>query len=518
VNEAVGRGRLQETATPTSVFQRLFPKRSAPPLSDALLLALSETMNDGDSPADESSRFAHSRLFAGYTYLGQFIDHELTLDRTRFRMQPLADSALRNSRRPRFDLESLYGNGPGPDPDLYADDGRHLALDGIDLARRPSGTARIKDARNDSNRIVSQLQVAFARFHNRVVDELSGDGRPPPSATVEAARQVVCRHFQWIVIHDFLPTIVGQDLVDELLSNEASPQRRGLRLFNPTATPFMPLEFSAAAFRFGHSMVRSAYRLNRRSGMQFLFERDKPFDATAIDLRGFRPLSHEMRIEWDHFFEFPNGGPPTLQLARPIDPLIARPLFQLPFGAAHDTTPRGQTLAYRNLVRGETVHGLPTGQEVALEMRRLGIEIDAAEILGLGEPLKLEVGQLLRGRRDDLGGTGIGVAQLEDAVGRCTPLWYYILKEAAHFHAGERLGKVGGRIVAETIVGLMLADPDSILGSRDRWTPKAGEFGCETTGRYRMTELLAYAAAAPIAPPVRPSAGATNAPAVPSAR
>ena len=475
----------------------MFARRRARGLDDDHLVALAATMNEGMSLADPPDVPPGSALPAGYTYLGQLIDHDLTSDRRLFQGGLAGATPIQNFRTPQFDLDCLYGDGPeSGDADLYDPDRLHLRVATHDLARRPDGRAHIKDPRNDSNRIVSQLHLAFARFHNRVVDDLGTAGGAGTAERFASARTVVRRHYQWVVLHDFLRRIVSGDLVDSILGTGAADARANLKLLAPSATPKMPFEFSAAAFRFGHSMVRSAYELNSRSGQILVFDRAQPTGSAADDLRGFRPMPESLAIEWDHFFPMPGADPLKLQPARPIDTLIARPLFELPVSVAQHATDKGRRLPYRNLHRGETDLTLPTGQEVALEMRHLSVPGAATmKILGPETPFQIEPGQLTGDGESEanLGGTGIGKAELEGRLNAATPLWYYVLKEAAESHGGHRLGPVGGRIVAEVVISLMLSKPDGLSILEPAWRPTQGEFGCKTTGAYRMVDFLGYA-------------------------
>lgn len=468
-------------------FGRLFPPGQAAPLGEPVLITLATTMDEGLSGDDSAVDLAPP---AGYTYLGQFIDHDMTLDRRLFGAPP-TPGPVANFRSPALDLDLLYGDGPQTDAELYQTDGLRLRLAGHDLDRQPSGAARIKDARNDSNRIVSQLHWAFARFHNRVVDALGlSPGQP---GHFERARQVVRRHYQWLVLHDFLPTLVGQATVDSLVGLPAGPGLGRLKLFAPGAGPGLPIEFSAAAFRFGHSMVRSAYQLNAHSGQILTFDRSRPLGQVADDLRGFRPLPAAQAITWDHFFALPGANPARLQRARPIDTLIARPLLALPVSVADSSTDPGRFLPFRNLHRGEINLGLPTGQEVAAEVRRrLGQGPADWPILGVDQPLRLRLGDTA-GSPALPGGVPLDLPGLARLVNARAPLWYYLLAEAGQLQRGIRLGPVGGRIVAEVLVRVLRQDAGSILRGGAGWAPRRGEFGCPQDGRYGIADLLLHA-------------------------
>jgi len=386
---------------------------------------------------------------AGYTYLGQFIDHDITFDPTSKLDQRNDPHALVNFRTPRYDLDSVYGSGPKAQPYLYDWESRPagtrllIGRSSDDLPRNHQGRALIGDARNDENVIVAQLHLLFIRFHNAVVDLLCKRRvKTREGDLFETAQRIVRWHYQWIVIHEFLPKIVGSQL--------AGMQRK---YFKWEREPFIPVEFSGAAYRFGHSMVRNQYGIKR-------IPEDEP-PPTAIDLfpdlEGFRPLSKELVIDWERFFEL-EGLEAQAQASFVIDTAIARPLFKLP--------DRDQALPRLNLERGCAL-GLPSGQEVARAMD------DAPALPGEALLLDDEV-------PDDV----------RETLLRETPLWYYILCEAAHAANGAHLGPVGGRIVAEVLVGLLEGDPSSYLSQEPAWQPE--ELG--TGDDFTMAHLVDFAA------------------------
>jgi hypothetical protein len=416
---------------------------------------------------------------AGYTYLGQFIDHDITFDPASSLQKQNDPDALVDFRTPRFDLDSVYGRGPDDQPYLYADDGVHLLLgreltgvpddkDTHDLPRNnPSGGGRrralIGDPRNDENVIVSQLQGTMLRFHNNMVDWLKRQNRPSlndAKKLFEAAQRLVRRHYQWVLVNDFLPTIAGPDVVDEVLPH----LRKGtsilvdqpkLKFFKWKKEPFMPIEFSAAAYRFGHSMVRPIYRLNTElADRQEIFSPDENKSLT-----GFREFPSNWAIDWRLFFgdlrsNPPNEGKDRIQKSYKIDTSLVNPLGNLP-GVIGGSVP---SLAERNLVRGLRM-GLPSGQAVARYMN-LAVIPDSQLRVGKATEDDTEKNPLL---------TDISANFKDNA-----PLWYYILAEAQQgFKKNDTpitLGPVGGRIVTEVFVGLLLGDNHSIL-HRPGWKP-----------------------------------------------
>jgi hypothetical protein len=165
-------------------------------------------------PADAGD---NADIPSGFTYFGQFVDHDLTFDPNSKLQRDNDPDALRNFRTPRFDLDSVYADGPADNPFLYADDGSHLLIGKVnggedDLPRNAQGRALIGDPRNDENLIVSQIHLAFLKFHNKVLDQVHD---------FDEARRVVRWHYQWIVIHDFLEGIVCKDVVDDILQPDA---------------------------------------------------------------------------------------------------------------------------------------------------------------------------------------------------------------------------------------------------------------------------------------------------------
>jgi hypothetical protein len=365
---------------------------------------------------------------AGWPFFGQFVAHDITADRSQVGLH--ADSeALRNARSPRLNLESVHAEGPVGSPFLYdTRDGAKLLTseDGRDLPRNWQGTALVGDPRNDVHRFVAHLHLAFLHAHNHLVDRLREDGVAEDDLYDEARRALVW-HYQWIVLHDYLPRLVGSDLVTELLGG-------GTRHFTPsTGEAFIPLEFADAAFRYGHGQIRHRYQL-RSDGAQYpLFP----------DLFGHGPIPPEHQLDWALMFDLPGRAP--AQRAKRLDGGLPASLITLPLEITGEVeVAEYRSLAVRDLARGQAT-ALPSGEEVA---RSLGIV-----------PLTPK----------EVGGEWPGG----------TPLWLYVLKEAQHRAAGDRLGPVGGRIVAEVLIGLVVADPDSYLTLDPGWRPSLPSAGAE---------------------------------------
>jgi len=326
--------------------------------------------------------------------------------------------------------------------------------------------ATLGDPRNDENVIIAGLHCAHILFYNRVLDELgSFDLRAFPSArhadcrfprgylAFLIAREVTLWHYQWLLVNEHLPQIAGQAVVDDVL-------RRGNRLYRPArGDAFMPIEFGAAAYRFGHSMVRPSYRANFTSGtgdsrdptadpfFALVFDTNEPNFSEPVtydrdDLLGGYPAARRY-IGWQTFFDLGDG---QVKNNKKIDTTISSVLFTLPVPAiAPHTQSAPVVLPQRNLLR-QLTWGLPSGQAVARA----------------------------------IGATPLGRSELSDIASvyapfaRRTPLWYYVLAEARASTGGLHLGPIGGRIVTETLIGLLRADPTSYLSVDPRFSPFLG--------------------------------------------
>jgi Animal haem peroxidase len=439
----------------------MFPPGRESEYSDDVIEELVRLMSTRAPAAEQRENL---RIPAGFTYLGQFIDHDITFDPTSKLDQSKKVRARINFRTPRYDLDSVYGSGPVAQPFLY--DWKeseppgtkllvgHNALNGVDdLPRNQQGRALIGDPRNDENLIIAQLHLLFIRFHNAVVDLLSSRGDVAGPDLFDEAQRLVCWHYQWIVVHEFLPKVVGKAVADSVFaqSRDGRAPKVHRKYFRWKSEPFIPVEFSGAAYRFGHSMVRNQYGITRPP------DGGPPPHATNLfpQLAGFTWLSKDLVIDWERFFEFP-GLEILAQPSFQIDTAVAKPLFKLP--------DRGRALPRLNLRRGGELK-LPSGQKVAAEMRESELPEEALLLDDQVPP------------------------RIRQALLDATPLWYYVLCEAAHAGGGSHLGPVGGRIVAEVLVGLLEGDPNSYLARRPTWQP--GELG--TGNDFTMVDLVKVA-------------------------
>lgn len=505
-------------------FGYIFP--SAPKLAaiDAAKLdALADAMFEQGPPPVQP----RSNIPAVMTYFGQFIDHDITANTDRdsglsFTIvgdtisplpRDLVVGGITNLRRATLGLDSLYGDGPVSHPlEAAMRDGARMRVGqetdvmpqipgaqrpplpadtASDLPRvgslinagvldpssvpdelmtpgRPAGESRkafIADGRNDENLVVAQLHVGMLRFHNAVVDELAPGGLDA-KALFLAAQRFVQHTYQWLVVNDYLPAICDPDVLASVISSGAPAYQQFFDLRKdqlPHGALPMPLEFSVAAFRFGHSMIRGGYDYNRNFGAEariapfasladlFTFTGKAPVPFQPLD---FAPtLPNNWLIEWDRFV----FSQTETHDARPIDTRLAATLGVLPNegeGAPPAHKALMKHLARRNLRRGWLLN-LPSAQALIAELASTGIAISPALT-----PADLQSGPT-------------GAAITAGGFSEQTPLWFYILKEAEMVHGGQKLGPLGSRIVAETLVGLLINDSDSYwnLEPNGAWRP-----------------------------------------------
>ncbi len=470
--------RSATVSTSPTTFGRIFPTLPAfAPATDAVRAALADLGKPGGlldanddlskgpvllitDPSLSANNPNNPTHTAGTTFFGQFIDHDVTFDTTSKLGVTTEPAVSPNSRTPSLDLDSVYGEGPDGSPRLYdlADrDKLRIGLGGLfeDLPRDDvTNTAIIPDPRNDENLMIAGLQCAFIRFHNAAVDWAREHGYRGGS-TFRQARQLTTWHYHWLVIHEFLPQIVGRAMVDAVLRN-------GRRFYKPRMREgFIPVEFQTGAYRFGHSMVRPSYRANLAgdNGNPFfgmVFDPAGDGQPDPVDLRGGARRPRRF-IGWQTFFDFGDGN---VKPNKRIDTRISTPLFQLPLGVSHD---QPQALPQRNLLR-QLTWSLPSGQSVAELMEVTPL---AGADLGELQPYGFQ---------------------------SSTPLWYYVLKEAELVEDGLHLGPVGGRIVTEVLIGLLQSDAASYLVQKPKWTPTLPYAGSS----FRMTDFLTFAGVDPV--------------------
>ena len=519
---------------PAAMFGRMFPGLQPFSPDADVSTALADLAELADSMLEPGGGVdtTHGAL---YTYFGQFVDHDVTLD-----LEPQPDAffsfAKATKRSPLLDpggnvvydyeskklnLSQIYGGGPSVSPQLYADDKLHFLVPEnvngvVDLPRRADGSAILVETRNDENQILSQLHVAMLLFHNAVVDALK-------IRNFARAQRTVIRYYQYALLHDFMPTLFGQPVVDQLLAGNH-------RVYDPgavVAKPIMPIEFSVAAYRFGHSIIRNAYSINpvispnNKNARNTLFAgvggATGPAGGTGVpltpvgDLHGGYPLTLDHQIDWRNFSEdlfdpsVPGASLQVLKQPGGGDGLhsIGQSMFGqppgvppagngagMPIGGPSGVQPSGSnSIQYRDLIRGH-FYLLPSGQDVAAAY---GIApIDPATAIPSSIP-----------------GFSSG-----------TPLFQYVLYEAFVNNQGSattdnfdntgtnadfqqaQLGPVGARICVDVLLRLLEQDGNGVPGN---WVPEPPV--APAPGQFRISDLLRFAGVVPSGADPAPALG-----------
>jgi hypothetical protein len=491
-----------------SEFSRLLKKdQDYKPLSlsdpDKVISIIAHAIDQGVDPmSDLPDEQENPFVPAGYTYFGQFVDHDLTFD-TRSTLQTITSglsSFPDDERTPRLDMDCLYGLGPNSAPYMYDEDGRLITNSEkpFDLPRssilfkpddQASHRAIIGDPRNDENSIVCQLQLAFIQFHNAMIAQFKRQGLVG-DMLFRAAQREVRFTYQKIVVTDFLKRIVQKQVYNDFVQDHASRGDKAYKLYKKgTVRNALPMEFTGAAYRFGHSGVRNAYRLNQTFQRLIFNGAD---DATE-SLVGFGDLPENHKIDWPLFVtdklapgtkgDNPSqvGGKPALpdaqrlQYAYKLDTTLVNPLLALP-PRIGGLGPLFNSLAARNIKRGYNF-SLPSGQDVA-------------KALGVTAKPPLKFGEQLLAFKDMDGMPAADAAALDAN----TPLWLYVLAEGQACLAnadgsfatttedgttkihkdsndGTQLGPVGGRILLEVFFGILDDDPESYFNvTPGTWT------------------------------------------------
>jgi hypothetical protein len=462
----------------STILNRLSTRLPFSPVNQNLMDKLGNLMGD---PGRDTG--ADSAIPAGFTYVGQFVDHDVTMDISSS-IEIFTDAnTINNMRSPSLDLDSLYSRGPGLDPFMYSfpSSGPSTAIKlqlGTNTDKGPGGpggaagpggmrvqkdfdvprihnpldpaasshTAIIGDPRNDENLIVSQFHHAMLKFHNKVVDLLVVSGFPGDIFT-EAKRKVT-HHYQWAVLNDFVRRICGNAAVTSALAS----------VIAPVGSPFrMPVEFAVAAYRFGHSMIRDTYWLS------FVFPGASLADVFRFNRNPALPVFSSRVVDFNAFFDT-GVFVPVNNKARKIDSVLANGLEFIPGGSGLMAI-----LAARNLRRGLAL-GLPSGQGMA---KQFGIVPLTTAQLTSGLPAN-EIAIL----------TSNGNLLLKQ-----TPLWYYILRESKVLHDGEQLGPVGAKIVADTFVRILKRDANSFLNVTGGFTPSLPS---AIPGNFTFTDLIRF--------------------------
>lgn len=413
----------------------------------------------GSPMHDLNNESPDSSLPSGYTFFAQFIDHDITLDTvTDLHGAPLDDATINtlpNLRTASLDLDCVYGFGPEASPHLYDNNAPGRLLEGNihnpnDVPRNEAGTALIGDPRNDENIFISQIQLLWIRFHNAMYDRNITKYQGPER--FEETQKEVRYHYQYLVLHDFLRRVCDETIFDFALAqtdNGSYP-----RIYKPDAhgSLVMPVEFSVAAFRFGHTLVRSFYAVNGNFPDIDLF--DERFGTN-----GFSFVPPELTLDWRFLLPVDEKCISPL-MSKAFDEKIASELIELPPEiVGRHASNNERSLAFRNILRGNSL-SLPSGQSVAKELADAGYPIDPHADLDLRNGLQIDTRPIL-----------------ENFVCE-TPLFYYLLREAHVLGKGERLGPVGSAILLEVFLGILVHCETSFLSDPD-WEPDSCVTGSE---------------------------------------
>lgn len=406
-------------------YNKLFPELKPLLVSDSNLKELTDGMVDSKNKCRDSEVVS-----AGLPIFGQLIAHDMTFEVTsKFRGFNQVETFI-NDRTIRLDLDCMYGQWT--QDFLYDMNDRDKLLLGkyyeengncwYDLQRNVQDKALLPDARNDENFIVSQIHLMFMRFHNRMVDIVQK--YCAHNDIFQEARKLTIWYFQWLILHDYLYKITDWTIFEDILE-------KGPRYFK--CPDYLPLEFTGAVFRTGHTQVREDYRINE-DAMKNLF-----------DLGSFKRV--EEYVDWRYFFDFEDG---RVQYARKIDTKIGSIFHDIPFLKSSDKYQR--SLPFRNMKRG-VIYGLASGEDIARRMCYEPIEVEETRHMG------------------------------------GTPLWYYILKEAEECgHDGEHLGPVGSRLMLECFVSMLQNDKHSFQVLHPKWRPNYGR----KKGQFDFVDMINF--------------------------
>lgn len=463
----------QPIIEPTGRFGRLFPNLE-PFLPDVeKLIALGKQSGPMDAGSDQMNLKLNPNIPAGFTYLGQFLDHNITFDASSSLDQPNDPQATTNFRSGRLDLVHVYGLGPETQAFVYYNNAQQevgkfwidpkRAYDvprseqiypGDRMGETRRGIAIIADPRNDNTVITIQLHLLMMKFHNAIINWLKGQQDVSVVDLYRKARRLAVWHYQWIVLHEWLPKILKKEVYDDIKAN-------GLKYYHWTDKPFIPVEFNDAAYRL-HPLVLEDYQLNsHKRGKLFHFR--TPFDYLEPDLE----------IDWAYFFDFgeqDGQGKAKVQYAKRFEAKIVDTFLNMPgpidnplnwpFAVPEQSKPDLRSIAVRNLLRGRAF-GLPSGEAVAHRMGYTSLTPDQMPEL-----------------------TRVGLKH--------APLWYYVLKEAEVQTNGATLGDAGSRIVGEVFMGLLQGDATSYLNIYPHWKPDLPRKDGGSTDDFTMVDLIDF--------------------------
>ncbi len=409
------------------------------------LKALAEAMLDDSDPASE--------LPAAYTYFGQFLAHDLT--HMKKQENGNNETVWVNASNHALTFESLFGTlhaGGQSSAEWINEAGACLGQNQniptqieptFDLPRDiHNGQPRCVDPRADSNLALAQMHVLLVRFHQKLA-KIS-------EATEQDAKLETKRHIQAVVLTDYLPRLIPSDIYNSVL-------KEGRRVVAPddAAEFLVPLEFAAAVFRFGHSMVRKVYSpwgLSWPIGAPDQYPEESASLGTLLHYTSNGEITKN-HLEyywgqfWRHWVDMKLVGKENSNVfAAPISTRINSDLGKIPKANFPHIKTDGETfnLPLQTLLRGSKF-SLPSGQEVA-------------EFLGEKQTLDVKAFLDKDPRFAEVASSSI--------LHEHTPLWFYTLAEAEGSPEGK-LGSVAARVVMETFHAALDADHEGILRFMD---------------------------------------------------
>ncbi len=486
---------------------------------------------------------------AGYTYLGQFIVHDISFDTTSISERQVDPEFLWNFRTPALDLDSVYGGGPALTPIFYDQDPSknygmtHFLLPDsksyfgleqkgqsfYDLPRASSkiGTAIIADPRNDENIIISQIHAAFLQLHNEIADRLAQEGNyeNKEESLFRATQQLVRWSYQWVVLYDYLPRVLDlsewKNITEHVpLKSNTNVARKLVRkqikeiienkierkFYDWKNEPFIPLEFSVAAFRFGHSQVLGDYIFNKDKSSNIGRDSNIPSDSPLFP-KGNSSNRPFARVHMPLFF--PKNGEEEYKgnVNKQIEPILSGNLRNIPLNIAKQAS---RSTDFFEIVKeikevkdrldeklGGNIGGNTIEEIIARFSKSIPADIGDSALRQLHLDTTIRVNQSNLAERNLIRGLMLrlpsgqsvakalglrpltikGVPGFPPHLENNTPLWYYILYEAKELKEGKRLGPVGSRIVAEVIIGLIQGDKTSFLNQDPNWRPMKNKNG-----------------------------------------
>jgi hypothetical protein len=464
--------------------------------SEEALEALADKMTAPDRPES-----CDSVIPAGYTYLGQFIFHDITWLKD---VDPLKDRASAV-----LDLDSVLGNqfrkaepaGPCPvhgplrvgltaqgkgAPDvtfeLPEDLPRKPRLGAVTTEdKEPAGYPLIPDLRNDDFLSLAQTHLALIKFYNAIARWYGFNGQRYAEA---GAKRCFVQHFHSVVLHDYLQRLIDPAVYADVMAH-------GRRIIHPgriTESSFrVPIEFAAAAGRYGHSMIRGQYNWND-------IHRDADFENFyLLSHRNSEPnpkgvkmtkLPREWIIDWARFYDFREflGGISPPGMTKKIDTRLTAALRNLPERIREHPEgappfPPGATFNLASVTLLKQRHFEMASAQRVIEL--MNADLGEQAITALTED------QISSSDTPELA----AVFEKFPELRRKTPIWFYVLKEAELSGQGNRLGPMGSRIVMETIHASVDASQVSILHDA-AWSPSLPR---RETHRFTMPDLIVFA-------------------------